>query len=248
MSHPVIAALKQGQRILAIGRDKQGAWLMIQLLDGSTGWVSRSLVQLSTAAESIAVAANIPTALPPAPTKPSASGVGRKSLEVEYVNLHYECQMTEWVDRVRVWGYRSFQADMFVANHSQVSVQPPWKPLRWIITDGANERVSDLIWEWGHVQTGLYSQPIIAPGQSAGWTFMAFPIERDEWVKAAEFGWQGQVYRTEFDLGKFGNTYNYTDCGEYPPVTGLRVPVPVDTPVAPGTSGQPGGAPPTPER
>jgi len=165
---------------------------------------------------------------------------------VVYINLHYECQMTEWVDLVRVWGYRSFQADMFIKNNSSEPVQSPWKPQRWIITDGANERATDLIWEWGHIQAGLYGQPAIAPGQSAGWTFMAFPVERNEWVKAAEFEWQGQVYRTEFDLGPLGNAHNYRDCGEYPPATGPRAPVPVNTPSDPGTDKDSPG--PTPER
>ena len=160
--------------------------------------------------------------------------------------MHYECQMTEWADLVRVWGYRSFQADMFIKNNSGEPVQPPWKPQRWIITDGVNERASDLIWEWGHVQTGLHNQPIIAPGQSAGWTFMAFPIERNEWVTAAEFVWQDQVYRTEFELGPLGNAYNYKDCGEYPPTTGPRVPVPVAPTAGPGPG--PGPAGPTPPR
>lgn len=175
----------------------------------------------------------------PAPTRAPAAALPKKSLEVVYINLHYECQMTEWVDRVRVWGYSSFQADMFIKNNSSEPVQPPWSPQRWIITDGANERASDLVWEWGHVQPQPNNQPIIAPGQSAGWTFMAFPIERNEWVKAVEFAWQGQVYRTEFDLGPLRNAHNYKDCGEYPPATGPRTPVPVNTPVEPGPNGNP---------
>lgn len=187
----------------------------------------------------------------PAPTRVPAAVPAKKSLEVVYINLHYECQMTEWADLVRVWGYRSFQADMFIKNNSGEPVQPPWSPQQWIITDGANDRTSDLIWEWGRVQARPYNQPVIAPGQSAGWTFMAFPVERNEWVKAVEFEWQGQVYRTEFDLGPLGNAHNYKDCGEYPPLTGPRTPVPVNTPSEPGAGDEEPPAPtpePTPER
>lgn len=235
--HPVIGVLRQGEAVQVTGRDATGAWLEIRLADGTAGWVGRSLVRTNPQADAIAVAVSIPTAPAPAATRAAPPASGRQDLEVAYLNLHYECQRTEWQDLVRVWGYRSFQADLYIKNNSSGPVQPPWSPARWIITDGANERVSELIWEWGHVQTGLYDQPSIAPGQSAGWTFMAFPIERDEWVKAVEFEWQGQRYRTEFDLGPYGNAHNYLDCGDYPATTGPRTPVPVDTPVGPGDPG-----------
>lgn len=242
--HPVIGVLRQGEAVQVTGRDAAGAWLEIRLVDGSSGWVSRSLVRTNPQSDAIAVAESIPTAPAPSPaaTRAAPPANARRDLEVAYLNLHYECQRTEWQDRVRVWGYRSFQADLYIKNNSAEPVTPPWSPARWIITDGVNERASELIWEWGHVQTGLYDQPTIAPGQSAGWTFMAFPIERDEWVKAVEFEWQGQRYRVEFDLGPYGNAHNYRDCGDYPPAPWPRTPVPVETAVGPG-SPNPGTTP-----
>ena len=112
----------------------------------------------------------------------------------------------------RLWGYRLFQVDMYIKNNSAVPVNPPWKVKRWIITDGNTEGISDLIWEWTQ-QGGFAAQPTIQPGQMAGWTFVAFPIAKNEWLKAAEFVWNDQVYRQEFDLGPYRNAYNYKDCG-----------------------------------
>jgi len=54
------------------------------------------------------------------------------------------------------------------------------------------------------------------------------------------------VYRTEFDLGPLGNAHNYKDCGEYPPTTGPRTPVPLDPPSRPGIDKE--SPAPTPER
>ena len=34
-----------------------------------------------------------------------------------------------------------------------------------------------------------------------------------EWVKAVEYDHNGQTYRQEFDLGPYGNAYNYVGCG-----------------------------------
>ncbi len=89
-----------------------------------------------------------------------------------------------------------------------------WRPKRWIITDGSKDVVNGLSWEWVSLRTGRYEQPTIQLGQSAGWTFIAFPVDRNQWVKAVEFVWNGQTYRGEFDLGTFHNNYNYKDCGE----------------------------------
>lgn len=141
------------------------------------------------------------------------------SLFVEFINPHYECQRRE-LEREptpgiteRYWGYRSFQADMYIRNTSTVPVESPWQPKRWIVTNGRDEMVNDIMWQWGHVDTGLYNQPMIAPGGTAGWTFVMFPLYQGEWVKAVEFEWNGEIYRQEFDLGPYGNAYNYIDCG-----------------------------------
>ena len=102
---------------------------------------------------------------------------------------------------------------------------PIWKPTRWIITDGVNEMVNDQMWQWIDRRSGAYAQPAIYPGQSVGWTWIAMPVGRNEWVKAVEYEYKGHLYRKEFDLGPFGNAYNYKLCGpdrahqEYPTPT-----------------------------
>ena len=85
-----------------------------------------------------------------------------RNLEVTFTNPHYECQKGYWEwEQVKgiteqVWGYRSFQADMYIKNQGQTPVEPPWKPRRWIITDGKNDVVSDLA---------------VAMGQTGRWVF-----------------------------------------------------------------------------
>jgi len=153
-------------------------------------------------------------------------------LEIWFLNMHYECQQREWRytgedgELHPLWGYRSFQVDMYIKNLGQTPVEPPWQPTRWIITDGEREYISDLMWQWVSRRTGFYKQPVIEPGQSAGWTFLAFPIDRHQWVKAVEFEWNGQLYRQEFDLGPFGNAHNYKDCGDPAPHTFRPTPTP----------------------
>jgi hypothetical protein len=195
--------------------------------DGKIGWVASQFVQTSMVLDALAVATPPPTPQPsetpalvatqtPAPEQLAS----RKDLEVTFINMHYECQQGEWqyTDDNSVqhplWGYRSFQADMYIRNNGTQPVEPPWGPRRWIITDGNQEVISTLWWQWVDRRSGQYPQPVIQPGQSAGWTFMAFPIDRNQWVKAVEFVWHEQVYRSEIDLGPFGNAYNYKDCGD----------------------------------
>jgi hypothetical protein len=108
---------------------------------------------------------------------------------------------------------------MYIKNNGTEPVEPPWRPSRWIITDGQNDYVNDIMWQWVSRRTGFYKQPTINPGESAGWTFLCFPIERDQWVKAVEFDYKGQHYRQTFDLGPYNNNYNYQDCGNPAPHT-----------------------------
>lgn len=154
-----------------------------------------------------------------------ASNTARE-LDVTFINPHYDCQQGEWGDDPPTWGYRSFQVDMYITNNSQVPIEPPWKPKRWVITDGVNDYINDLMWQWVSRSTGFYDQPIIQPGASAGWTFLAFPVDRNQWMKAVEFVWNDQVYRQEFDLGPYGNSYNYKDCGSVRSHTERPTPTP----------------------
>ena len=238
IGHPVITVVKQGDRLPVTGRNGDSSWLEVTLSDGRNGWISVSLVQLSVSADKVAVARVMPTP-PPAPAAAPAAvakpATDMRNLLVSFINPHYECQQGEWEfrgdlrgipgARFILWGYRSFQVDLWIKNLGNAPVTPPWQPKRWIITNGFAESMSDLTWQWGTTGS-LYNQPTIQPGQSAGWTFLAFPLDRDQWVKAVEFVWNGQVYRQEFDLGSFGNAYNYKDCGDPRPHTFRPTPTP----------------------
>jgi hypothetical protein len=220
--HAIVATTQQGDRLPVTGRNADSTWLEVTLPDGRSGWIAASLAQLNVPPDTVAVAQVIPTP-PPAPTPGPAAGrqpaAGKRDLQVSFINPHYDCEQGELLykgddgNRYPIWGYRYFQVDMFIKNNSSEPIVPPWKVKRWIITDGVTDSVSDLVWEWMG-QSGFYAQPTIQPGQSAGWTYVSFPIARNQWLKAVEFVWNGQVYRQEFDLGQFGNAHNYQDCGE----------------------------------
>jgi hypothetical protein len=102
---------------------------------------------------------------------------------------------------------------LFIKNLSGQSIEPPWRVVSWVITDGVKERVDTRVWEWVPRGGGFYEQPVIDPGGAAGWTFLAYPLQKGEWVKSAQARWKGGTYRQEFDLGKFGDAHNYVDCG-----------------------------------
>jgi len=218
-SHPIVTTVKQGDALSVLATNEDSSWLQIQLPDEKTGWVSAKLVDLNDHGQEINVAKDIPTP-PPAPKS------APRTLQVSFQNPHYECQQREWGSNPPIWGYRSFQVDMYIKNNGTEPVEPPWRPSRWIITDGQNDYVNDIIWQWVSRRTGFYKQPIIHPGESAGWTFLCFPIERNQWVKAVEFDYKGQHYHQTFDLGPYNNNYNYQDCGNPAPHTVRPTPTP----------------------
>lgn len=157
-----------------------------------------------------------PTSVPRPPTPTPLP------LKVEFLNPHYECAQDCWghgrPPYQRVWGYRYFQADLAITNlTSDRTLDPPWEPSRWILTDGSNVWEETYAWQWGKWEGGKvvgFPQASIGPGQAAIGSFLCFPIPREGWVQAVEFEAWGHTYRQEFDLGPFKNKYNYRDCGE----------------------------------
>ena len=89
--------------------------------------------------------------------------------------------------------------------------EPPWMPERWIITDGNAEWEETCAWQWVPVRGDPWEQPPIGPGATASWTWMAYPLSRGAWVKAAEFTAWGHTYRFEFPKPSLGD-FNYHDC------------------------------------
>jgi uncharacterized protein YraI len=162
----------------------------------------------------------------------TAPPAGTRDLVVEFINPHYNCEQGEYEFEgtpgiaERIWAYRSFQVDMYITNNGTDPIAPTWHPTRWIITDGANEMINDQMWQWISRYSGKYEQPTIFPGQMVGWTWIAMPVGPGEWVKAVEYEHNGQLYRQEFDLGPYGNAYNYINCGQPGPHNNYPTPTP----------------------
>jgi hypothetical protein len=58
----VIRAIPQGTQVVVLGQDASGAWLFVQLADGSEGWISRSLTNFEGTMQ---VVATTPAVQPP---------------------------------------------------------------------------------------------------------------------------------------------------------------------------------------
>ena len=85
---------------------------------------------------------------------------------------------------------------MYIKNNGTQPVEPPWQPTLWVITDGATDSVSDLMWQFTtsgtpaglssllwqslSVYDGFDPQPVIQPGGVAGWTFIVF-----RWIRTS---------------------------------------------------------------
>jgi hypothetical protein len=164
-------------------------------------------------------------ALGAAPTATPARPAAGQELRVGFINPHYNCENGIWEYEPvpgltqQLFGYRSFQADMNVTVLGDETVQPPWVPRRWIITDGKQDMINDLMWIWRDQKIKLLQQvgieqPAVQPGQTASWTFAAFPLQPNQWVKGVDFEWHGQTYHQDFDIGPYLNDYGgATDCG-----------------------------------
>ncbi len=155
-----------------------------------------------------------------------ASSQGRgKPLAVEFTDPHYECWQ-QCLGSVDVWGYRSLQVLMKVANRADDRTLPGrpveraddntvgWQPSRWIVTDGSSEWTIDSNFEWTRSEGEFWTIPDVPPGGSAEFTFLAFPVPYGAWVKAVEYEdpW-GNLYRQDFPKPEPGQL-NYVDCGE----------------------------------
>jgi hypothetical protein len=163
-----------------------------------------------------------PTPLP-APTQrpePTATEPPLPELSVTFRDFHYECRLNEVWTRGRppygdAYGDRSFQALMVITNQTaDKTLEPLWRPDRWIVTDGSTEWEETYAWQYGKREGGVvktYPQPPIVPGDTQTWTWVCYPMPRGAWVKAAEFTAWGQTYRFEFPKPAPGE-FNYVNC------------------------------------
>jgi len=209
-----------GQALAVVGKTSAEDWY--KLADGN--WIVAFLVDGAPA--DVAVVVDLPTAPPtveptPVPAQEAVGlpAAGARDLEVSFINPHYNCEQSthefEYTPGVveKIWVYRNFQVDLYIKNNGSTPIEPPWMPARWIITNGSEEMVNDMSWEWLSRNGSYYAQPTLQPGQQAGWTWIVMPVASNEWVKAVEYDHNGQTYRQEFDLGPYGNAYNYVGCG-----------------------------------
>ncbi len=157
-----------------------------------------------------------PTVVPATATRTPAppTAAPARDVKIEFKDLHYECQgFRVWGDGVTK-GYRSFQVAMIITNLRDTAIDTNWKPWAWILTDGTQERIDEVAWEWTG-GAGFYKKPVIQPGETQGWTFLAYPLDKGWWVKAAQFNSKISGMLT-FPFPKPNMSlrdFNYVDCG-----------------------------------
>lgn len=217
----VVGSVAQGDALTVIGRNAETTWYEIEDATGEGGWIAAFLVTNAPedlpvsaaetpatetpATETPATEASAPAATP-APAAPAAG----QRLDVAFINPHYDCTRSDnnYEDL-----YRYFQVDFFINNTSGQTVEAPWVPSAWIITDGANERVATEMRLWCN-RAGCPEQPDIPPGGSEGWTWITGRVNLNEWVKAVVWEYDGQTYRQEFaDNAMNRAEWNYKRCG-----------------------------------
>ena len=178
-----------------------------------------------------------PTPKPTQTPKPKPTDTPVPALAITRQDLHYDCAKRnlakDWDTGVWTWGYRLLEVPFVIQNNSTDTLQPPWLPSRWIIAGGEEDREDTRAWDWVlyrwqppgspvELETWLLSEsslvekPPVNPGATVSWTFVAFPVERWEWVRAVEFEVWGQTYRLEFPKPSYEGEFNYYDCGDYP--------------------------------
>lgn len=174
---------------------ENGAWVAAFLLDQRPG--------------ELPVAANIP----PRPA-------GARDLAVTFSSPWYACiqSMSTFAndegENVQQWVYRSFRVTLSIENLNTTPVLPVYRPTRWIITDGVVDSVETVSWRAKDSrpvterQSILYYQDVSRPE-----TWYLLSLGREQWVKAAEFEWNGEVHRVEYTLDEARNQQNYRDCG-----------------------------------
>jgi hypothetical protein len=191
------------------------------------------------------------------------TGAGAPEFTVDVTRILYQCQMRGYDYTVApgitdsLKGYRSFEFDANITNHSDKPVEIGLKPARWVITDGTKDVISDLAWEYVPGPSTQYTYkktddvwkryavpkediaqwPVqdqtvtLQPGQSVGRTFIAFPLDPGQWVKSVDFVFNGRTYQKDFNIGPYGTSYNYGEyCGVWAP--GAVAPTPTPGPSA----------------
>ncbi len=192
-----------GDVLKVAARNVTGDWY--QLKNGA--WVAAFLVDQDF--NDLPVAANIPA--PPA---------GARDLEVTFSNPHYKCMQSfcSYEDIAgqthQVWVYRSFEVEMSIHNLNTRPLLPVYAPTRWILSDGVTESVQTISWQAQRSGPAQHRQRTLHYDDKAHNRWILASMEREQWVRAVEFEWNGQIYRVDYDLATARESQNYRDCGE----------------------------------
>jgi len=192
-----------GVELSIVGRNAAGDWY--QLKNGA--WLAAFI--LDKKFSDLPLADKIPA--PPA---------GALDLEVTFSEPHYKCIQSIYSyedvegETHQLWVYRSFEVEMSIRNRNTAPVLPIYKPTRWILSDGVTDSVETASWQPMRSGSAEARQRILYYDDKAQKTWVLASMARDQWVRAVEFEWNGQVYRVDYDFATASNSQNYRDCGE----------------------------------
>lgn len=209
-NYALVTTLQAGESVRLLARTEDSGWFQVATEKGDEAWIAAFLIELPAEGVSVPVALSIPEAPIPeeqvAIEQAPAQNSGQR-LDVSYINPHYNCDRATIMDR-----FRYFQIDLFIGNNSSDAVTAPWKPTRWLISDGSQTKESSEMREWCGWK-GCYAQPDVLPGGSEGWTWVTGRVEMTEWVQAVEWEYNGQTYRQEFENNAINRSeWNYRAC------------------------------------
>jgi hypothetical protein len=198
-----VGVVAPGAPLRIVAQNPAGDWY--QLENGA--WVAAFLLDRKPGELPIA------TNIPPRPE-------GARDLEVTFSSPWYACHQsstlfaTPFGEEILQWVYRSFRITMTIRNLNTAPLLPIYKPTRWILTDGSSEFAETVSWVEPGLRYPAERQRILYYDDSSlPETWYLLTLRRDQWVRAVEFEWNGEVYRTEFSLEEARAHQNYKDCG-----------------------------------
>lgn len=192
-----------GAELSIVARNVAGDWYQLK----SGAWIAAFLADKKFS--DLPISDNIPA--PP---------TGALDLAVTFSNPHYKCIQSLYSyedvegETHQLWSYRNFAIDLSIHNLNTKPLLPVYLPTRWILSDGDTDSVQTVSWQAMRSGAAHYNQEILHYGDMAQGSWLLASMEREQWVRAVEFEWEGQVYRVDYDLAAASNMQNYKDCGE----------------------------------
>ncbi|MCS6825354.1 MAG: SH3 domain-containing protein [Caldilinea sp.] len=198
-----VGVVAPGAPLHVIAQNQAGDWY--QLENGA--WVAAFLLDKRPGELPVAVH------IPPRPAD-------ARRLAVTFSSPWYACIQSvsafanDEGENVQQWVYRSFRVTMTIENLDTTPVLPLYRPTRWIITDGVVDSVETVSWRAKDSRPAAHRQSILSyQDVSHPETWYVLSLQREQWVKAVEFEWNGEVHRVEYSPDEARNQQNYRDCG-----------------------------------